>query len=795
MRPTCPRAFRRRAGSSVRWTGSPPGLRAELRGTPVVLVAFLALSLACGPSEPVAESVLLAYIANAGSNNVQVVDLETGETLRKIYAGITPWRLVPAPDGRSLWAQHWFSETTAVIDLADHEVRATLPVRGPGTFDASGGRFLSFSWPGSALTVWDATTSSEPLETRTTEVSRVYDVALSEGGEDLFMVRYDPLAPGQRERFSYLVSLAWTSERPAPVSVPTGLSPVDVLTVPGQPFLLTADSAGDRLTLLNIHGDGRTVRTCPGPRRLLLSDDARRLVVLCWDREAGRRGRAVSYRTEFDARPWPRFVEEAAVELDAGPVAGAVAPGGERIWIVDQPGRRLLELDAEELRVERAVATGEVPSDVVLMSAPPSWRQRLRGQGDSRRRALEALARVRSLGAPFQSLRWTETLTWVEPPPEEDAEPGATGDLLEDPGIRSRRIEMVLAAPARVRRQARDDTVSLSAGSWSMTVRSDGRFWTAPRQELLSLLYALPNFEVEDALRRLAGDLPGSPYLAGGLAMDLVTEVEEGDRRYVLLGALEPGQPVAQLWLDAETGRPANLIEKFPAGAARAHAGSPIGRFVETKFYDFVTLEGGVTLPARLERILGGRWRQDVYLEQPEVDPQVAELELDLLRLGGFAAVESSGGPGAADGDPGRAVPLLEHGYLEHPWAEHPGYTSSPPTSGPRLRSLADWGVHPLPVPAALQVHNLEHGGVAVQYSCSPVRSGSCRDLVAQLTRLTEPYERVIVAPYPFMDARIALTAWGRIDFLEAFDEGRILAFLEAWHGRDQHGSAARSEH
>jgi len=45
----------------------------------------------------------------------------------------------------------------------------------------------------------------------------------------------------------------------------------------------------------------------------------------------------------------------------------------------------------------------------------------------------------------------------------------------------------------------------------------------------------------------------------------------------------------------------------------------------------------------------------------------------------------------------------------------------------------------------------------------------------------------VILAPYPRMRARIALTAWGRIDLLEALEEARITAFVEAFEGLDHH--------
>jgi hypothetical protein len=111
-------------------------------------------------------------------------------------------------------------------------------------------------------------------------------------------------------------------------------------------------------------------------------------------------------------------------------------------------------------------------------------------------------------------------------------------------------------------------------------------------------------------------------------------------------------------------------------------------------------------------------------------------------------------------------------------------YNTSPPTSGPHLGSLANWGVHGEPIPNELQVHNLEDGGVIVQYNCPE----GCSDLVAGLEGIVEGYrEGVILAPYPDMDTRIALTAWQRIDQFEEFDEGRIERFIRAYLGVDHH--------
>lgn len=110
-------------------------------------------------------------------------------------------------------------------------------------------------------------------------------------------------------------------------------------------------------------------------------------------------------------------------------------------------------------------------------------------------------------------------------------------------------------------------------------------------------------------------------------------------------------------------------------------------------------------------------------------------------------------------------------------------YASDPPTSGPHLAGVASWGVHGQPIPKALQVHNLEDGGVLVQYNCA-----DCDDLVRKLKDIVLRYrEKVILAPYPGMKARIALTAWAYIDAFDDFDERRIVRFIETHRGIDHH--------
>ena len=64
-----------------------------------------------------------------------------------------------------------------------------------------------------------------------------------------------------------------------------------------------------------------------------------------------------------------------------------------------------------------------------------------------------------------------------------------------------------------------------------------------------------------------------------------------------------------------------------------------------------------------------------------------------------------------------------------------------------------------------------------VQYNC---RTYTCElDLVDRLTEIVVAYPpNVFLAPYPTMDAKIALAAPGRLLTLESFDEGEIRKFI-----------------
>lgn len=136
----------------------------------------------------------------------------------------------------------------------------------------------------------------------------------------------------------------------------------------------------------------------------------------------------------------------------------------------------------------------------------------------------------------------------------------------------------------------------------------------------------------------------------------------------------------------------------------------------------------------------------------------------------------------ASSGQPGVKMPDQGNDHIQTETTPHVPYNSDPPTSGPHMPSIKPWGIHTAPIPKEWQVHNLEDGGVLVQYNCD------CPAEVERLKAIVQRYDRnVILAPYPGMKTRFALTAWTRIEQFDDLDEKRVARFIDAYRGIDHH--------
>lgn len=133
---------------------------------------------------------------------------------------------------------------------------------------------------------------------------------------------------------------------------------------------------------------------------------------------------------------------------------------------------------------------------------------------------------------------------------------------------------------------------------------------------------------------------------------------------------------------------------------------------------------------------------------------------------------------------PGAAVPIQQSVHIPYVGAQHSAYSSVPATSGAHLPWTLEPGIYAEPIADELGVHALEHGHVLVQYD--PAIEPATRARLEALGRL---YPRdVFIAPYPGLPDPVAATAWGRILRLNHFDPASVIAFIEAFRGRYQHG-------
>jgi len=126
---------------------------------------------------------------------------------------------------------------------------------------------------------------------------------------------------------------------------------------------------------------------------------------------------------------------------------------------------------------------------------------------------------------------------------------------------------------------------------------------------------------------------------------------------------------------------------------------------------------------------------------------------------------------------------VADQGRGHTPGCRTGNYNTTPPTSGCHAPTTAPWGVSQTQVPDEIQLHNLEHGGIMIQYRPNPV-AGLGDDYLQSLEayvremRQQDRYCKLLLAPYEGLQEPIALTAWNWILTLEEFDQALITQFI-----------------
>jgi hypothetical protein len=114
-------------------------------------------------------------------------------------------------------------------------------------------------------------------------------------------------------------------------------------------------------------------------------------------------------------------------------------------------------------------------------------------------------------------------------------------------------------------------------------------------------------------------------------------------------------------------------------------------------------------------------------------------------------------------------------------------YNSVPATSGLHNPNTAIWNLYDQPVPQINYVHNLEHGGVVVQYGSKvPAQAiASLADWYQQDTRglIVAPLAADLEEEDPALADQIVATSWTHMLRCNSFDEGALDDFVDDYRG------------
>ena len=185
----------------------------------------------------------------------------------------------------------------------------------------------------------------------------------------------------------------------------------------------------------------------------------------------------------------------------------------------------------------------------------------------------------------------------------------------------------------------------------------------------------------------------------------------------------------------------------------------------------------------RYERTTGAGWSKRTWLVAGAVGAAAA------VAIGLGVALGGGGGGGGGSGDPTnelaaggctlKTYPSQGQSHVESVDAKVK-YNSFPPTSGPHYFQPVPWGRYPSAISQVQGVHNLEHGGVLVQYG-SAVPPAAVDQLGAFYD---ESPDALLLAPLPQLENKIALTAWAHLALCSRFDEAAFKAFRDAYRGK-----------
>ncbi|GEM44576.1 DUF3105 domain-containing protein [Deinococcus cellulosilyticus] len=103
-------------------------------------------------------------------------------------------------------------------------------------------------------------------------------------------------------------------------------------------------------------------------------------------------------------------------------------------------------------------------------------------------------------------------------------------------------------------------------------------------------------------------------------------------------------------------------------------------------------------------------------------------------------------------------------------------YEQTPPVGGEHNPIWQNCGVYEKPLYNEYAVHSLEHGAVWITY-----QPDLPKEEVDKLIQAAKSNSYTLVSPFPGLDSKVALAAWGKMLKLDSADDKRIGQFISTY--------------
>jgi Protein of unknown function (DUF3105) len=103
-------------------------------------------------------------------------------------------------------------------------------------------------------------------------------------------------------------------------------------------------------------------------------------------------------------------------------------------------------------------------------------------------------------------------------------------------------------------------------------------------------------------------------------------------------------------------------------------------------------------------------------------------------------------------------------------------YPTKPPVGGDHAGVFQNCGVYPNPIPDETATHSLEHGTVWLVY-----KPGVKAEELKRMKAFITGREYALLSPYPGLESRFALVAWGARLKLERLEMVKVKRFFEVF--------------